>query len=156
MGPEPPSPISLLPRSAEPLSAGSALSPGARGQGSPHYRPYAVYTRSAGSPMISLAVPRRDPLSPTASGGLGPGDGSSGLTSPPSRGGAGTGGLTLQQILQQYSSSGFKTRGASSRRGSIDAPGAGRSSWDAGGRSQGNSVDKRQHPQRCRRGVARQ
>lgn len=49
-----------------------------------------------------------------------------------------TGGLTLQQILQQYSSSGYKSRGASSRRNSIDVPAGGRRSMDAG--SVGGSI----------------
>ncbi len=42
------------------------------------------------------------------------------------------GGLTLQQILQQYSSSGYKSRGASSRRNSMEVPAGGRRSMDAG------------------------
>lgn len=60
------------------------------------------------SPVISLA-PRPAPLSPAAS-----------LESPSS----GSGGLTLQQILQQYSSSGYSQLrpGAASRRSSLEAP----------------------------------
>lgn len=49
------------------------------------------------------------------------------------------GGMTLQQILQQYSSSGYKSRGASSRRGSMEIP-AGRRSMDAG--SMGGSLQR--------------
>lgn len=59
------------------------------------------------SPIISLA-PRAAPLSPATS-----------LGSPTSGSG-----LTLQQILQQYSSSGYSQLrpGAASRRSSIEAP----------------------------------
>lgn len=64
------------------------------------------------SPIISLA-PRHAPPSPAAS-----------LGSPPSAGRHGGGGLTLQQILQQYSSSGYSQlrSGTASRRSSIEAP----------------------------------
>lgn len=112
---EPPSPggLSLRPRYEPPSPvAGAGPSDGGQTTSPPGYLPYSAYTAGGGSPMISL-VPR-GPASPIAGGGLDApgtlgtafeGSASSGIMSPTARGaGGGTGGLTLQQILQQYSS----------------------------------------------------
>ncbi|KAL4443603.1 hypothetical protein ABPG75_011340 [Micractinium tetrahymenae] len=109
---EPPSPISLsLAPRQEPPSPGGQLS-------SPPQRPYAGFGRasSLGSPTISLA-PLHAPPSPAASLGS---PGSVGRRSAD----GGGGGLTLQQILQQYSSSGYSQLrpGTASRRTSMEVP----------------------------------
>lgn len=102
----PTSPISLLPKQEPPSPAAAQ-----QGVASPPVQPYSAYGRTMGSPMISLA-PRHKPPSPM----LGSRHGSS--TSSPLNGSADGSGMTLQQILQQYSSSGYAWPG--SRRGSMD------------------------------------
>lgn len=120
---DPPSPISLLPRH-EPLSPLGASSLLQQPVGMPPPRPFASLgrTTSAGSPVLSLA-PRQAPASPgngTLHGG-GAAGGSPRGSAAGLGGYGGTCGMTLQQILQQYSSSGFG-RTSSSRRGSMDTP----------------------------------
>ena len=133
-GPEPLSPINLLPRYEPPSPVSINLqlcgepSPSQSGRqqpgDSPSQRPYSQLYGSLGSPLISLA-PRPAPPSPMAAGGLNA-SGTAGSPGSGGAGGGGTSGLTLLQLLQQYPSSGYTPRG--SRRGSLDHAGVFRDS----------------------------